>query len=104
MAGVCPRRVRVRRRFDAILRFRDAMQQSIADSAAEKTFSAPRSVRYEDRFARDIVVGVVHKQAKRLIDVRLDDVVKVPFPAEDAACITDDPISEGDETCRRSFG
>ena len=85
------------------MRFRDAMQQSIADSAAEEPLPAPRSIRDEDRFTRDVVVGVVHKQSERLVDVRLDDVVKVPFAAEDAACITDDPISEGDETYGRSF-
>ncbi len=38
-----------------------------------------------------------------LVDVRLEDVLQVPFAAEDASCITDDPISEGDETYGRSF-
>ena len=104
MAGVCPRRVRVWRRFDTILRLRDAMKQTVADSAAKEPFPAPRSIRYEDRFPRDIVVRVVDKQSERLVDVRLDNVVKVPFAAEDPACVADDPVSEWDETCRRGSG
>ena len=94
----------MRRRFDAILRLRDAMEQSVADSATKETFTSPRAVRHEDRFPSDVVIRVVHKQSERLVDVGLDDVVKVPFAAEDAACVADDPVSEGNETCRHTCG
>lgn len=53
----------------AVLRFRNAVKESVAYAATEKSFAAPGSVRDENRFAGDVVVGVVDEKAEGLVDV-----------------------------------
>lgn len=53
----------------ALLGLWDAMKEAVADAAAEEALAAPGSVGDEDRLAGDVEVGVVDKQAERLVDV-----------------------------------
>lgn len=59
----------MRWRLYAVLRLGYAVQETVADAAAKESFSAPGSIRHQDRLAGHVVIRIVDEEPERLVFV-----------------------------------